>query len=85
MFDPTTVNSKIVELTEKKINYENNLQLSNSVQVIDGFSEFRKESKPRLNFSLTGGAVFGLFLVGLFFTYKGVQKILTIAEQKGTA
>jgi hypothetical protein len=85
MFDPTSVNSKIVELTEKKINYENDLAISNSVHVIDGFSEFRKESRPRLNFSLAGGAFFGFFLVGLFFTYNGVQKILIIAEQKDAA
>ena len=41
MFDPTTVNSKIIELTERKIDYENKLQLSNSVQVIEGFTRFQ--------------------------------------------
>ena len=37
MFDPTIVNSKIVELTKEKITLQNNLALVNSVQVIEGF------------------------------------------------
>lgn len=61
-FDPTTVNSKIIELTEKKIDYENKLQLINSVQVIDEFTKFRGHSKPRMSISMGIGALCGLLI-----------------------
>jgi hypothetical protein len=84
MFDPTTVNSKILELSEKKIKYQNDLQLSNSVQLIDGFSVFKKESKPKLAVSLIGGAFFGLSLIGIFFVFKAVRRLLVLADQTRT-
>lgn len=69
MFDPTTVNSKILELTEKKLDYENKLQLSNSVQVIEGFTQFQRQSKPRLSASIGFGALAGLLIgIGIIVT-----------------
>ena len=48
MFDPTTVNSKILELTERKNKSSKSvLILANSVQVIEGFTAFEKPSKPK--------------------------------------
>ena len=44
MFDPTIVNSKIVELTKEKITLQNSLALANSVQVVEGFSRFERPS-----------------------------------------
>jgi hypothetical protein len=76
MFDPTTVNSKIVELTEKKIGYQNSLQLSSSVQVIDGFTNFKRHSKPKLSISMISGATSGLMLAGLIIFYKVVRGLL---------
>ncbi len=52
MFDPTIVNSKILELTKEKINLQNNLALANSVQVIEGFTTFERPSSPKLSISL---------------------------------
>jgi len=80
MFDPTTVNSKILELSEKKLNYGNALELSNSVQVVEGFSEFKKEIRPRLTSSLVGGALLGFLLAGTFLAIKGLRRLLKIAE-----
>ena len=76
MFDPTTVNSKILELTEKKIGYQHNLQLSNSVQVIDEFTNFKKQSKPKLSISMISGATLGLIMAGLIIFYKVVRGVL---------
>ena len=72
MFDPTTVNSKIVELTEKKLDYENKLQLVNSVQVIDEFTVFRGHSEPRLSISVTIGAMIGLVVAFLVIAAKAL-------------
>jgi sulfite reductase alpha subunit-like flavoprotein len=80
MFDPTTVNSKILELSERKLNYGNALELSSSVQIVEGFSELRKESRPRLTSSLVGGALLGFLLAGTFLAIKGLRRLLKIAE-----
>lgn len=80
MFDPTTVNSKILELIEKKISYQNNLEIVNSVQVIDGFTQFEKPTRPRLSLSLMSGALVGLFFVGLLIAFKSIRKLLSMAE-----
>ncbi|HEX6890002.1 MAG TPA: hypothetical protein VF141_04900 [Chryseolinea sp.] len=80
MFDPTTVNSKILELTEKKIGYQNSLQLSNSVQVIDGFTNFKRHSKPRISVLMISGATFGLMIAGLIIFIKIVRSVLSMTK-----
>ncbi len=55
-FDPTVVNSKILDLTKEKINLQNQFILANSVQVIEGFTAFETPSKPKLSISLVAGA-----------------------------
>ena len=80
MFDPTIVNSKILELTEKKIGYQNALRLANSVQVIDGFTRFEHQTKPKLSVSLTSGSLVGLFFVGMLIVFKSVRRLLRMAE-----
>ena len=81
-FDPTTVNSKILDLTEKKIEYENGLQLSNSVQVIEGFTKFESVAKPKLSVSLVSGSLVGIFFVGLLLAFKSVRKVLKMADTR---
>lgn len=80
MFDPTSVNSKILELSEKKIKYQNDLQISNSVQLIEGFSSFQNPVKPKLSVSMAAGSMVGLFFVALLIAFKGIRKLLHIAE-----
>jgi len=79
-FDPTTVNSKILDLTEKKIAYENGLQLSNSVQVIEGFTKFEGASKPKLSVSLVSGSMLGLAFVGVLLILKFIRRALSITN-----
>jgi hypothetical protein len=80
MFDPTTVNSKILDLTKERINLQNSLDLSNSVQVIEGFTRFERPSSPRLLVSLISGSFVGLFFVGLFIAFKSIRKVLRMAD-----
>lgn len=81
MFDPTVVNSKILELTKEKINLQNAFVLANSVQVIEGFTSFEKPSKPRLSYSLVIGALMGAFLGGLIIVFKFFRKLVRIADE----
>ena len=80
MFDPTTVNSKILELTKEKINLQNSLVLVNSVQVIEGFTKFDRPTKPKLSISLVVGSVLGLFAVALLIAFKSIRKLLRMAD-----
>ncbi len=80
MFDPTTVNSKILDLKEKKLTYQNSLALSNSVQVIEGFTKFENPTKPKLSISLAAGSFIGLVFVGILIAYKSIRKLLRIAD-----
>lgn len=79
MFDPTTVNTKVLDLTQKKVEFEHSLELSSSVQTIEGFTPF-KRSKPRLSTSLVAGSVFGLFAVGVLLVFKSTRRLLRLAE-----
>ena len=85
MFDPTTVNSKIVELTEKKMTYRNTLELVNSVQVIQGFTEFRKPVSPKASLAMAAGLSVGFLFVGLLIAYKGMQKLVRMADRREDA
>jgi len=80
MFDPTIVNSKIVELTKEKLTLQNSLALVKSVQVVEGFSRFERPSAPKLSLSLIAGSFVGLFFVAALIVIKSVRKVLQLAE-----
>lgn len=80
MFDPTTVNSKIVELTQKRVEYQHTLELSSSVQTIEGFTPFSRVAKPKLLTSLVAGSTLGLVFVGIFIAIKSIRRLLRMAE-----
>lgn len=80
MFDPTTVNSKILDLKEKELTYKNSLELSGSVFIISGFNRFLSQTRPQLLLSLVAGASIGLTFVCLFIAFKSVRKLLRLAE-----
>jgi hypothetical protein len=81
MFDPTTVNSKIIELTEKKLTYQNSLETSKGVQIIEGFNKYQNPSKPTLSLSILAGSVVGLFFVGVLIAFKSIRKLLAMAAK----
>lgn len=80
MFDPTTINSKIIELTKEKITLENTFALANSVQVIEGFTKFNKPFKPRLSVALLSGASLGLTFVFIILAFKSIRKLFRMAD-----
>lgn len=84
MFDPTIVNSKILELNKEKINLQNSLALVNSVQIIEGFSRFEKPSAPQLSLSLIAGCFIGLFFVAGLIVFKSLRKALAMAESSNS-
>jgi hypothetical protein len=82
LFDPTTVNSKILELNKEKINLQNSLETVNSIQLVEGFTVFEKPANPRLYISLATGAGLGLVIVTLLLAFKSLGKIVSLSEEK---
>jgi len=82
LFDPTSVNTKIIELNKEKFNLQNSLETVNSVQVVDGFTVYEKPSSPKLSISLAAGASFGLFFVAVVIAFKGIRSMLRFSEEK---
>ena len=80
-FDPTTINSKIIELTKEKIVLQHGLELANSVHVVEGFTKFQKPSKPKLSLSLVAGSLIGLAFVGALIVFKSIRKLLAMAPK----
>jgi len=79
-FDPTVVNTKILDLTKEKINLQNQFILANSVQVIEGFTPFETPSKPKLSVSLVAGAGIGLVFVAFVIAFKSIRTIFRMAD-----
>lgn len=82
LFDPTTVNTKILDLNKEKINLQNQLEIVNSIQVVEGFTVFEKPVSPKLSISLVAGSSFGLFFVALIIGFKSLRKIVSLSEEK---
>lgn len=80
MFDPTVVNTKIIDLTREKIKYQNDLELVNSVQLLEGFTRFDKPVKPLLSLSLVAGSSMGILLVVVFLVFKSIRTLLRMEE-----
>jgi len=80
MFDPTEVNTKIVELSKERGELVMALETANSVQVVEGFTQFDKPIWPKKSVSLAGGATLGLFLVGILIAFKSIRKLVRFAE-----
>jgi hypothetical protein len=82
LFDPTTVNTKIIEMSKERIKLQDDLETVNSVQVVEGFTVFQKPVSPKLSISLAAGSSFGIFIVALIIAFKSLRKIVSLSEEK---
>lgn len=81
MFDPTEVNSKIIDLSKEKGNLIMALETVSSIQVVESFTQFEKPVWPKKSISLAAGATLGLFIVGIFIAFKSLRKLIRFAEE----
>jgi hypothetical protein len=82
LFDPTTINSRIVDLTYEKLKNQNELAVVNSIQLIQGFTNFNNPISPKLSISLASGASLGLFFVIALIAIKGFRQMISLANEK---
>jgi hypothetical protein len=79
-FDPTTVNSKIIELSKDKLEYQNRLELVSSIQIIEGFTPHYKPVTGRKFRSSMIGALVGCIISLLVIALKSLDKELRKSE-----
>ncbi len=80
MFDPTIINVRILDLTREKLQNLNSLAVSNSVQLIQGFTNFNKPISPKISISLATGASIGIFFAIALIIFKSFRKLLRFSE-----
>lgn len=61
LMDPTSIYSKVLDLKRQQIELRNALELFNSIQLIEGFTPFRKPASPKLSIMLLAGFALGFF------------------------
>ena len=81
LFDPTTVNSKILELNKEIINLQNSLEIVNSIQVIEGFTVFNNPTSPKLTIAFSIGVFLGFFFVAIFIAFKAIRAIWRLPNE----
>jgi hypothetical protein len=74
MFDPTAINTKILELSKESIGYKQALELSDNVQLISGFTAFSKPIWPRKSVAVAIGCLIGLALAGLVIIFRSIVR-----------
>lgn len=72
MFDPTIVNTKIIELTKEKIRAAHSLELSNNIQVIESFTAYSQALWPRKSTAILLGVVVGMFISLSILAFKAI-------------
>lgn len=75
LVDPTSIYSKIVELTRQQWEYKNNLELVDSIQLVEGFTVFEKPASPKLSVLLAIGFFGGFFVAIFILTMKHLFKL----------
>ncbi len=82
LFDPSSINTKIVEMNKEKLTLQNRLETANSIQLMEGFTAFEQPVSPKLFLSLSGGAMVGLIFVAALIAFQTTRKLIGFSEKK---
>jgi hypothetical protein len=82
LFDPTSINSRILDLTREKLNNQIKLSAIDTIQLIQGFTNFTKPIGPSLLRNIGGGAIVGLFGALMALAYKAFRRAEQLADTK---
>ncbi|HQQ95928.1 MAG TPA: hypothetical protein PLX35_01635 [Cyclobacteriaceae bacterium] len=70
LIDPSAIYLRVLDLNRAVIDYKHSLELVNSIQLVEGFTPFKKPDKPNKLLLLVIGVFSGIFLTLLYFGYK---------------
>lgn len=82
MFDPTSVNSKILELTKENIGNRHALSLADNIQVINGFTAISQPVWPRKSISMFVGGVMGIAIAFTIVFTKIIVREVKLKESQ---
>lgn len=79
VLDPSNIYEKALNLFKEELTYQENLELIDSIQLIEGFTAFNKPIAPRLSISGGSGLLVGLFLALIIvFTRETISYLKSI-------
>ena len=79
VLDPSNVYEKALSLFKEELTYQENLELIDSIQLIEGFTAFKNPIAPRLSISGGSGLMVGLFLALIIvFTRETISYLKSI-------
>jgi hypothetical protein len=81
-FDPTTVNTKIIELSKDRLEYKNRLQLVNSIEVVESFTPHYRPVTGKKTRSSALGALVGILVAISIVALKSLDKAMDRTELK---
>jgi hypothetical protein len=61
LIDPTNVYNQMIDLKRQQLDYQNALELANSIQLVEGFTVYEKPAEPKLSKAMVVGFVLGFF------------------------
>jgi hypothetical protein len=81
--DGSSINRQLIEMNEKLLSFKENLQFTNAVQVLQGFSKFDKPNGPNLVPWLVIGIFFFMVLAWVYTLFSHVnQKLRQRAKER---
>lgn len=80
--DPANIYSELIKLSKEQFQFKNELEIANSIQLIDGFTVYDRPVFPKLSISLSAGASIGLSFVFALMAIKAIRKVVKLSEEK---
>jgi hypothetical protein len=74
LVDPSQVYTTLVELTQRSISFKNELELVNSIELVDGFVALNKAVKPHRGLAMMAGFSGGLLIYLVILTLQQLVK-----------
>lgn len=78
LIDPSAIYLRVLELNRAVIDYKHSLELVNSIQLVEGFTAFKKPDKPQKSLMLLVGFFGGIFLTLIYF---GIKWLILKSEE----
>jgi len=84
IIDITGLSKQLIEMNEKLMNYKQDLQFANALQILQGFSKFKQPAGPKLLVWLFLGLVFFLSIAYLYALMGSTMEKLRMRAGKGS-
>ena len=84
IIDITGLSKQLIEMNEKLMNYKQDLQFANALQILQGFSKFKQPAGPKLLVWLFLGLVFFLSIAYVYALTGSTMEKLRMRAGKGS-